>query len=73
MAARSPSSVKVGRHADVDDRHVGTFPLDRLASASASATASVITKPRSANSWTSPSRRMAESSAMATRRGGAVI
>ena len=61
-----------GRHADVDDGHVGAVALDRRRRASGSLTASVTTKPRSTSSWTRPSRRMAESSAMTTRIGSVI-
>ena len=61
-----------GRHADVDDGDVGAVALDGAAQGSGSPTAPVMAKPRSTSSWTRPSRRTAESSAMATRRGAVI-
>ena len=45
----------------------GGFWATELRRAAGSPTAPVMVKPRSTSSWTRPSRRMAESSAMAMR------
>ena len=66
-ASRSPSSVKVGGIRMSMTATSGRFWATELRRAAGSPTAPVTTKSRSTRSWTSPSRRMAESSAMATR------
>ncbi len=71
-ATRKPSSVKVGGMRMSMTATSGGLAATEFRSASGSATAPVITKPRSTRSWTSPSRRMAESSAMATRRAPSI-
>jgi hypothetical protein len=63
-----PSSVKVGGMRMSMTATSGGFWATELRSAAGSPTAPVMTKPRSTRSWTRPSRRMAESSAMAMRR-----
>ena len=69
MAARRPSSVKVGGMRMSTTATSGRSCSTDRRRASGSPTAPVMTKPRSTRSWTSPSRRMAESSAMTTRSG----
>ena len=51
----------------------GGFCATELRSAAGSPTAPVMAKPRSTSSWTRPSRRMAESSAIAMRSAQAVM